>query len=92
MMKRVNLYLPDGLIEQIHSTASEQGTTFSSLTREILEGYVSGTMTQAGSGFAATKEELARIETLIIDQGNQLKDVKAVLDLILHFAKRSAEK
>jgi hypothetical protein len=94
IMKRINLYLPEELIERLQTIASENGSTFSSLTREVLEGFVASTkypdMRAPVAG--ATIDELARIERVLVEQNSHLKDVKAVLDLVLHFSKRGTDR
>jgi hypothetical protein len=94
IMKRINLYLPEELIERLQTIASENGSTFSSLTREVLEGFVASTkypdMRAPVAG--ATIDELARIERVLAEQNSHLKDVKAVLDLVLHFSKRGTDR
>ena len=93
-MKRINLYLPEELIERLHALAQEKGTTFSSLTRELLEGYAFMQSNPAARAREQQEfqEEFSRMEKMLEDQAGQFKDIRAVLDLILHFAKRSAEK
>jgi plasmid stability protein len=92
-MKRINLYLPEELIQRLHAQAAEQGSTFSALTREILEGYAKGAAPAASACDRGVLEErLERIERMLFDESAHLKDLKAVLDLVLHFARRSAER
>jgi hypothetical protein len=93
-MKRINLYLPEELIEKLQTIASEKGSTFSSLTREVLEGFVASTKYPdiRAPETGATIEGLTRIERILVEQGSHIKDVKAVLDLVLHFSKRGADR
>jgi predicted DNA-binding protein len=91
-MRRINLYLPERLIEDLNRIASERGSTFSAMTREVLEAFVESKGRVLAEERPETVDALERIETRLKEQGAHLGDVKAVLDLVLHFAKRSADR
>jgi hypothetical protein len=91
-MRRINLYLPERLIEDLNRIATERGSTFSALTREVLEVFVESKGRVLAEERPGTLEALERIEARLKDQGAHLGDIKAVLDLVLHFSKRSADR
>ncbi|MFP4314994.1 MAG: ribbon-helix-helix domain-containing protein [Desulfovibrionales bacterium] len=89
-MKRINLYLPEALVQDLHGLALERGTTFSSLTRQVLQDFVDHIGGDSREDAPGIQEKLHTIEEMVLKHGNELSDVKAVLELVLHYAKRSA--
>jgi hypothetical protein len=91
-MRRINLYLPERLIDDLNRIASERDSTFSAMTREVLEAFVESKGRVLAEERPEMVDALERIEAKIKEQSAHLGDVKAVLDLVLHFAKRSADR
>ncbi|MFW6323942.1 MAG: ribbon-helix-helix domain-containing protein [Desulfovibrionales bacterium] len=66
-MRRINLYLPDELIEELTRTAESRGETFSSLTRDVLTEYISN---EKESGLIEKSGHNPRLPFLQADRGD----------------------
>lgn len=95
-MKRINLYLPDDLVQRLTLQAEKEGANFSSLTRRVLSEFLDRQGAPDKLEHGSPSSELAEFSKSVLGRLDRMQDaqtdIKAILDLILHYAKRSTDR
>jgi hypothetical protein len=100
-MRRINLYLPEQLIDQLTLYAESQGETFSSLTRTILSDFAAHATSKDGQEGATTPrlpflkqagpeepEAMDGMHPGTVLNEDELVEIHSKLDLLLYYARK----